>query len=241
VGLVFIILALAGAEFFTAARRGGFRPATLLGLVAVAALPLATYWRGEAAMPLVLFLTMAFGLLWFIIGLGPDTTINLGVTLLGTVYVGVLGSFAALILQIPAQGVSILLLAVIAAVAYDVGGFLVGRQLGRTPLSSVSPNKTVEGLAAGMVCSVLGVIVFSQLFKFGPFSFRQALVFGLFCAVAAPLGDLAESVLKRDLGLKDMGSLLPGHGGVLDRFDALLFVLPTAYYMTRALHVVPGL
>ena len=94
--LVFAIVALAGAEFFTVARRGGFRPATLLGLTAVAAMPLATYWRGEPAIVLVLFLTVAFGLLWFILGLGPDATINLGVTLLGTVYVGVLGSFAAL-------------------------------------------------------------------------------------------------------------------------------------------------
>jgi phosphatidate cytidylyltransferase len=239
--LVFAILALAGAEFFTATRRGGFRPATLLGLTAVAALPLATYWRGEPAIPLVLFLTVVFGLLWFILGLGPDATINMGVTLLGTVYVGVLGSFAALILKIPSQGVSILLVAVVAAVAYDVGGFAVGRQLGRTPLSSVSPNKTVEGLVAGVIASVLGVLIAAVLLGFGPFSTGQAFVFGVMCAIAAPIGDLAESVLKRDLGLKDMGSLLPGHGGVLDRFDALLFVLPTAYYVARALHLVPGL
>jgi len=235
--LVFAILALAGAEFFTAARRGGFRPATLLGLTAVAALPLASYWRGDAAIPLVLFLTVVFGLLWFILGLGPDATINMGVTLLGTVYVGVLGSYAALILKIPKQGVSILLVAVIAAVAYDVGGFAIGRQIGRTPLSSVSPNKTLEGLVAGMVASVLGVLVVAVLLGFGPFTFGQALVLGLLGAIAAPIGDLAESVLKRDLGLKDMGSLLPGHGGVLDRFDALLFVLPTVYYVVRSMHL----
>ncbi len=236
--LVFAILALAGAEFFTAARRGGFRPATLLGLTAVAAMPLATYWRGEPAIVLVLFLTVAFGLLWFILGLGPDTTINLGVTLLGTVYVGVLGSYAALILKIPHQGVSILLIAVVAAVFYDVGGFAVGRRFGRTPLTAVSPNKTVEGLAAGLVAAVLGVLIFAVVFGFGPFSAGQAFVFGVAGAVAAALGDLAESVLKRDLGIKDMGSLIPGHGGVLDRFDALLFVLPTAYYLTRAMHLV---
>jgi len=59
--------------------------------------------------------------------------------------------------------------------------------------------------------------------------------------VAAPIGDLAESVIKRDLGLKDMSSLLPEHGGILDRFDGLLFVLPAAFYVTRALHLVPGL
>jgi phosphatidate cytidylyltransferase len=236
--LVFAVVALAGAEFFTAARRGGFRPATLLGLTAVAAMPLATYWRGEPAIPLVLFLTIAFGLVWFILGLGPDTTINLGVTLLGTLYVGLLGSFAALILKIPSQGVSILLVAVVAAVFYDVGGFTVGRRFGHRPLTAVSPNKTVEGLAGGLVASVLGVLIFTQILNFGPFSAGQALVFGLITAVAAALGDLAESVLKRDLGIKDMGSLIPGHGGVLDRFDALLFVLPTAYYLARAMHLV---
>ena len=73
---------------------------------------------------------------------------------------------------------------------------------------------------------MIGVLIFAVLLGFGPFSAGQALLFGLVAAVAAPLGDLAESVLKRDLGIKDMGSLLPGHGGVLDRFDALLFVLP---------------
>ena len=60
-------------------------------------------------------------------------------------------------------------------------------------------------------------------------------------AIAAPLGDLCQSMIKRDLDVKDMGTILPGHGGFLDRFDALLFVLPTAYYVTRALHVIPGI
>ena len=239
--LVFAVIVLAGAELFTALRRSGFRPATLLGLAAVVALPLATYWRGEAAIPLVLFLTLMFGMLWFILGLGPNATANLGVTLLGVVWIGVFGSFAALILKIPVEGVSILLVAVISAVATDVGAFFVGRQFGRTPLSEVSPNKTVEGLAGGMALSIVAVWVVAVVFGFGPFTFGQATVFAVLCAFAAPVGDLSESVIKRDLGLKDMGSILPGHGGILDRFDALLFVLPTAYYVSRALHLIPGL
>jgi phosphatidate cytidylyltransferase len=237
VGLVFVVVVLAGAEFFTAVRRGGFRPATLLGLAAIGALPLACYWRGEGAIPLVLFLLTAFTALWFILGLGPNATANIGVTVLGAVYVGVFGSFAALMLKIPAQGVSILLVTVIAAVLYDVGGFFVGRRFGRTPLSVVSPNKTMEGLAGGMLAAVLGTVIVAGLIDVGGFSLGQAIVFGVFAAFAAPLGDLAESVIKRDLGLKDMGSILPEHGGLLDRFDALLFVLPTGYYVVRALHI----
>jgi len=84
-------------------------------------------------------------------------------------------------------------------------------------------------MAAGViVVLILGLV-------FGPFTTVQDLFFGLMCVIAAPIGDLAESMLKRDLGVKDFGDLLPGHGGVLDRFDALLFVLPTAYYVTRVM------
>ena len=86
-----------------------------------------------------------------------------------------------------------------------------------------------------MVASLVGVFVMTIMLGFGPFSSGEALVFGLVVAVVAPLGDLAESLFKRDLGIKDMGSLLPEHGGLLDRFDGMLFVLPAAYYMVRVL------
>jgi phosphatidate cytidylyltransferase len=235
--LVWLVITAAGFEYYGAVHRGGFRPATLLGLIAVAALPAATYWKGEAAFPMILFLSFVAGVLWYLLGVGGKArpTANLGVTMLGIIWVGVLGSFAALILKIPSQGVSILLVAVVAAVANDIGAFFVGRAMGRTPLSATSPNKTIEGLVGGMVVSLIGVFVVSVMLGFGPFSSSQALVFGLVLAVVAPLGDLAESLFKRDLGLKDMGSLLPEHGGVLDRFDGMLFVLPAAYYVVRVL------
>lgn len=235
--LVEIVVVLAGFEFYGAVLRGGFRPATLLGLTAVAALPLAAYWKGEAAFPLIIFLTFAVGVLWYLLGVGGKVrpTANLGVTMVGVVWVGVLGAFAALILDIPSQGVSILIVAIVATVAHDAGAFFVGRSMGRTPLSEISPNKTVEGLVGGVVAALVGVFIVAVLLGVGPFSSGQALVFGLFCALVAPLGDLAESLFKRDLGLKDMGSLLPQHGGILDRFDGMLFVLPVAYYVTRVL------
>ena len=143
--LVEIVLAIAGLEYFLAVQRGGFRPATLLGLVAVAAFPVATYWKGEAAYPTILFLSFVVGVLWYLLGVGGKArpTANLGVTMLGIIWVGALGSFAALILKIPSQGVSILLVAVVAVVANDIGAFFIGRAMGRTPLSAASPNKTV--------------------------------------------------------------------------------------------------
>ncbi len=236
--LVEAVIALAGVEFFSAMRRGGYRPATLLGLAAVASFPLAVYWRGEPAMPLVLFMTVVFTLLWFIFGIGGNAKAvpNSGITLLGVAYVGLLGSFAALLLKIPVQGVSIFLLTIVAGVMYDVGGFFIGRQFGRTPLTAVSPHKTLEGLIGGMSISVVATLIMAAFF--GPLSFGQSLAFGIALAIAAPLGDLAESLLKRDLGIKDMGTLLPAHGGLLDRFDGMLFVLPTAFYMLRLLNVI---
>ncbi len=138
------------------------------------------------------------------------------------------------------NGVGMLLAAVLITVGYDTGGLLVGRLMGRTPLSSVSPNKTMEGLLGGMAISFLtGVIVVGQITPFGqdPGDLGTAFVLGLVGALAAPLGDLSESMLKRDLGVKDMGSVLPGHGGFLDRFDALLFVLPATYFTARLLNL----
>ena len=235
--LIEVVLVAAGFEFFSAMQRSGFRPATLLGLAAVAALPIATYWKGESAIPAIIFLTFLFGIVWYLSGASGRArpTANLGVTLIGVVWIGVLGSYAALLVDIPQQGVSLLLVAVVAAVATDVGGFFFGRAMGRSPLIATSPNKTIEGLVGGMVSTVFVVFVFVVVLGVSSLGAGKALMLGVILAVVAPLGDLAESLFKRDLGLKDMGSLLPEHGGLLDRFDALLFVLPTTYYVVRVL------
>ena len=235
--LIEVVLVAAGFEYFTAMQRSGFRPATLLGLAAVAGLPIACYWKGESAIPAIIVLTFIFGVVWYLSSASGRArpTANLGITLIGVIWIGVLGSYAALIVDIPSQGVSLLLVAVIAAVATDVGGFFFGRAMGRSPLSAISPNKTVEGLVGGIAVTILAVFVFVVVLGVSSLSAGKALVLAVVLAIVAPLGDLAESQFKRDLGLKDMGSMLPEHGGLLDRFDALLFVLPTTYYVVRIL------
>jgi phosphatidate cytidylyltransferase len=157
---------------------------------------------------------------------------------LGVAYVGLFGSYAALLLAGP-DGVGALIGVVLAVVANDVGALAVGSKLGRRPLApALSPNKTWEGLAGGAVASVVVSVVVLGMIGLAPWDAGSALALGLVVAVVAPIGDLCESMIKRDLGVKDMGSVLPGHGGLLDRFDALLFALPAAYYLCRVLDLM---
>lgn len=236
-------LTLAAAEFFMAVRRAGYQPASLLGIIAVAALNLGAYWRFEAAIPLILLLTVVFAFLWYFTGVDREAPmLNISVTMFGVLYIGMMGSFIGLMLK-DVNGIGMMLAAVLATVGYDTGGLVIGRIAGRTPLAAVSPNKTMEGLIGGMAVSfAVTVLVTGQITPFGdtPGDLGSAFVLGVVAALVAPLGDLCESMIKRDLGIKDMGSILPGHGGLLDRFDALLFVLPATYYTARLLNLFGG-
>lgn len=240
VALVAVILAIAGAEFFDSSRKAGYQPAQLLGVLACGLMPLAAYWRGEAGLPHVISLALAATLITFVFsgGIESNPLPNTSVTMLGIIYVGLMGSFASLILQFP-NGIGTLWACVLGVVAYDVGGLLFGSSIGRSPLVAwISPNKTWEGLLLGMLTSFLAVLA-CNVFGLTPWNAKmiQCVQLALVIAIAAPLGDLAESMLKRSLGVKDFGNLLPGHGGVLDRFDCFLFVLPAAYYVSRVLNV----
>jgi len=163
--------------------------------------------------------------------------VNVGLTLLPFAWVGLFGAFAGLLLAPDPGGTGLLLGVVICAVGADVAAYFVGRAMGHTPLlPRISPNKTVEGLLGGLVAAViLGAIVGNVLHPWADHGMGAGLVLGILVGITAPLGDLVESMLKRDLGVKDLGGILPGHGGVLDRFDAILFTLPVAYYW--ALHL----
>ncbi len=242
--LVLAVVGVGAAEFFDGSRRGGYRPATLLGLAGSLGVPAAVYWRGDVAYPIVFGLVMLAGLLWFLFGLDHEqVAADLGITVLGVMYVGGLGSFAALILRAPGVDTTrVLLGAIVAVVAHDVLAYVVGGNAGRTPLMAhVSPNKTVEGMLAGSLGAIIASVVFNQMLGSNPWEgLGLSLQLGLVVAVLGPLGDLCESLLKRDFGVKDMGTILPGHGGMLDRFDTLLFCLPGVYYLALWRDVIPG-
>ena len=238
-----IALLIAAAEWFTTLRHVGYQPPALVGFVAVVAMPLAAYWRGTDGIVLVLVFALFGSGLWYLGGVGRNRLLaNLGVTLLGITYIGVTGAFGGLLLDMP-DGAELVLSALILTVAHDVGAYAVGRAAGRTPLSKASPNKTVEGLIGGTILTIAAALVFISILEIGPFgdgsgSRSDGVVLGIVVAAVAPLADLMESAIKRDLGIKDMGSLLPGHGGMLDRIDALLFVLPATYFTALMLDVI---
>ncbi|CAN5763404.1 hypothetical protein BH24ACT4_BH24ACT4_11620 [soil metagenome] len=229
--LVVGILFVSVVEYQNAIRRAGYRPSVPVGLVAAVAIPLAVYAKGVDAYPVVAVVLVGTLLAWHLLGVDGDARVveSAGVTLFGILWIVGLGSFAALLLSLP-DGVGMLITALLATIGYDVGGYAVGRSVGTRRFSDASPNKTVEGLLGGMGVSLF-VVLMVGLLGLAPFDGPgAALKIGVFAALAAPLGDLCESLVKRDLGVKDMGSILPEHGGMLDRFDALLFVLPAVYF-----------
>ena len=232
VALAAAIVAVATLELASSMQKRGLRPATLVALVACTMLPIAAYNYGTAAYPVFFALVVIVSMLWFLWEITPGRPLpSVASTLLVFAYVGGLGGFAGLVLAAgDGHGVGLILGVALCVIAYDVVGFFVGSRFGHTPVApKVSPNKSVEGSVAGMLASVLiGALLVGQI---GPWTTGKGAVLGVLVAVGAFIGDLCESMLKRDLGLKDFGSLLPGHGGVLDRFDSLLFCLPIAYYL----------
>ena len=239
--MVAVAATLATAELFNSLRLGGYQPATLVALVAVPAVIVAAYFRGPSAIVTGLVIYVASAMIWYLAGITRRSPVaNLSVTVFGFVWIGVFGAFVGLLLD-PSifphrHGIAFLIGAMIAVVGYDVGGYAVGSIFGRHRLApGVSPNKTWEGLIGGCVVAIAASVgITSQIH---PWHVDTALVLGLIVAAVAPFGDLLESMIKRDLGVKDMGSLLPGHGGMLDRIDALLLVLPATYYFVRLAHI----
>ena len=232
VALVSVIVAGAAVEVYSGLRKQHAHPAALLGIVACTAMPVAAYNIGERAFPVVMVLLVLFSMLWYLFGVSKTRpVVGIAMTVLGFAYVGVFAGFAGLLLAMP-NGIGAIIGVAACAIAYDVGGYLVGSMMGKTRITPhISPNKTLEGLVAGMGASlVVGILL--GLFGLNPWDgIAAGFGLGLVCAVIAPLGDLCESMLKRDIGVKDFGDLLPGHGGILDRFDTILFCLPAAFYL----------
>lgn len=157
---------------------------------------------------------------------------NTAVTVFGMAWVGLL-AFAILIAGGPHPVAHIFFLVIVIAIN-DMGGYFVGRSLGRRRLAPVvSPAKTVEGLIGGLLLGAVAAAVLAVFPPWEEIGIERALVTAGLIGILVPIGDLAESMVKRSLGVKDMGSVLPGHGGMLDRIDGFLFAVPAVYILFR--------
>lgn len=176
-------------------------------------------------------------LLGFVLKLVSDTrgsvTVSVGTTVLGVAWIGLGGAFLVLLRDIPAHGRLACFAVLLAIFASDTFAYFGGRLLGRHKLApTVSPGKTWEGLAFGIAAAVF--VTWVAVYDRDWLTQGESLLLGLALAVAAPVGDLFESALKRDMNVKDSGKLLGGHGGVLDRVDSILFAMPVAFYVVAA-------
>jgi phosphatidate cytidylyltransferase len=126
-------------------------------------------------------------------------------------------------------GLTATLVAFACIIGADIGAYIIGRAWGKTPLSNISPKKTVEGAVSGIITSIVVGMVGSQLLGW-PLSPLSGGALGTLIGITSLLGDLTESLMKRDAGVKDSGQLIPGHGGILDRTDSYVFTAPIVYY-----------
>jgi phosphatidate cytidylyltransferase len=212
------------------------RPIPLAGYAGVAGLLVAVQ-HGDllwAIAALLATLALAF-LLKGLAATQGSSTVSVGVTLLGTAWIGFGLGCVLLLRDTPEFGFVVSLAVLLAIFADDTAAYFGGRALGRHKLAPViSPGKTWEGFVFGTLAAVLVVFVALYEDRDAFLTIGESLLLGAVVAVAAPLGDLFESMLKRDMGVKDSGRLLAGHGGVLDRIDAILFAFPAAYFAVYA-------
>lgn len=202
---------------------------SLVGMIAAALL--------GTAFNVLLLMAVPF-LLVFIEALVRDDRVgitgSMAVTIFGLFWIGIPLTHAMLLRELPDHGASLLINVLVGTFVADTGAYAVGRMFGSTPLApKLSPNKTVEGLIGGIVIGTLGVWC-AGLYQ-DWLSGVDALILGVAVASMASVGDLFESMIKRDLGTKDTGRLFGPHGGLLDRLDAVFFTVVIGYYVSIAL------
>jgi phosphatidate cytidylyltransferase len=220
------------AELFRMTRR--FGPLTPVALAAAAAFVIAAYYGGQFQMVIVLAATFPVMFL-FAAARGPreGTTAAIGITLLAIIWIGIPFAHAVLLRELPLHGGALVIDVLVATFLTDTAAYAGGRLFGRHPLAPrLSPNKTVEGLAFGFVGGTMG-FWFAGLYQ-DWLPGIDALIMGMCIAVVAPMGDLFESMIKRDLNIKDTGNVFGPHGGLLDRLDALMFTIVMGYYLAVA-------
>jgi phosphatidate cytidylyltransferase len=237
-GIVFMLAMIAIGvmalrEFDAIAAR--LRPLVLPAYVAVAGLVVAAHFG--TAFNVLYVLAASFLLIFFFAGRPrhqDGATVSIGVTLLGVLWIGIPLAHAVLLRDLPSHGAALLIDVLVGTFVTDTAAYATGRMFGSHKITpNISPNKTIEGLIGGFLIGTMG-FWFAGLYQ-DWLSGVDALLIGAAVAAVAPLGDLFESMLKRDLGTKDTGTIFGPHGGILDRLDAVFFTIVVGYYLAVAL------
>lgn len=227
--LAAVVVMLAAFELFDALGHAGRRPITILGLGCILGMLLAAY----ASRPDLLAVAVAVALNGsFLLALRPDRgrspMSDVAWTVLGVAWIGGGGAGAVSILVLEPDGMLMLIGFVAVSALGDTGAYLVGTNAGHHKLApAISPVKSWEGVAGGIVMSLAaGALLSAVLFDL---HLVDGLAIGAICGLLGPVGDLVESMAKREIGVKDSGRILPGHGGFLDRLDAIIFCAPAVF------------
>jgi phosphatidate cytidylyltransferase len=231
-GVVIVFLGVAVWEFIRAFATRGIRIPWVPVMAGGLAMLLCAYFSGTTALVAAFGLTILAVLLWRL-PLGQDGYVRDATAgVFATAYVPFLAGFVALLLA-PSDGPDRVLIFIAVTVASDIGGFFAGSFLGSHKLApTISPKKTWEGVSgSALTCMIVGGVLLPWLLHG---HWWQGVIVGVAAVCSATFGDLIESVIKRDLGIKDMGSLLPEHGGVMDRLDSLLATVPVVWLLFQA-------
>jgi phosphatidate cytidylyltransferase len=233
--LLIAAAALAGTyEFYHMANFDRKEPLIYLGLLWALALVLSPHYRNPDVLPIVITATMLVSLIGLLLRPSREKAFHdWAWAIVGALYVGWMLSYW-LNLRGLEDGRNWVYLAMLTTFANDTGAFFIGRARGKHKLApTISPAKTWEGAIGGLISAILAAIVIAMVLNLiSPFTFKywQIILLGFLVGLFAQLGDLVESLLKRNMGVKESGNLLPGHGGILDRFDSLIFVGAVVYY-----------
>lgn len=227
-----LIATLATIEFYAIVRRERRLPSELIGLTAVVAMPFAAAAYGAVGLTAVMGILVISAFFWHVM-IRQIRLTDTGVTLFGAIYVGFTLAHVVLVREF-GDGMWLTLVMIVSVWANDSFAYIAGSAFGKHKMAPrISPKKSWEGFVAGTVGTTAVWLLATQLPGI-ELAFGWRLAIGLAASVAAVIGDLAESRIKREVGVKDSGTLLPGHGGYLDRFDSFIMVAIVTYYMLFA-------
>ena len=229
--IILVVASVAGYEFFQMMKLGGYEPSLLVGLPLIWLLLVDARYPGWQLARPALTGAMVLSLSWQLFKNDTTTpTVDWALTIVGALYLGWMAGHFISLRDAP-QGLEWTVLMLLATWATDTGAYFIGLSLGRHKFfPRLSPKKTWEGTIGGWFCGVAGTLLVGVYIGLG---FVHSLILGALVSAFLPVGDLAVSMMKRQVGVKDTSGLIPGHGGMLDRIDSLLFAVVVVYYYAR--------